>query len=116
MRVLSPLLLEGNDLLVRLRPSGLYQFFEVQPGRKFVIDGQPKLIGDLKTGTVLTATVTTKTQPASSISASGGYVMPSWAAMASSVGRDRDSASIASDATSRVRSRQYRSTSRYQMM
>jgi len=55
--------IEGNDLLVRLRPSGLYQFFEVQPGRKFVIDGQPKLIGDLKTGTVLTATVTTKTQP-----------------------------------------------------
>ena len=34
--------IEGNDLLiVRLRPSGLYQFFEVQPGRKFVIDGQP---------------------------------------------------------------------------
>jgi len=55
--------IEGNDLLVKLQPSGLYQFFVVQPGRKFRIDGQTKLIGDLKTGTVLTATVTTKTQP-----------------------------------------------------
>jgi len=55
--------IEGNDLLIKLQPSGLYQFFQVPPGRKFVIDGQPKTIGDLKPGTVLTATVTTKTQP-----------------------------------------------------
>ena len=54
---------EGNDLLVKLQPAGLYRFFEVQPGRKFVIDGQNKTIGDLKTGTVLSATVITKTQP-----------------------------------------------------
>ena len=54
---------DGNDLLVKLQPSGLYEFFVVQPGRKFIIDGQTKLIGDLKIGTVLTATVITKTQP-----------------------------------------------------
>ena len=54
---------EGNDLLVRLQPGGLYRFFEVQPGRQFVIDGQNKLISDLKLGTVLNATVVTRTQP-----------------------------------------------------
>jgi hypothetical protein len=57
--------IEGNELLVKLRPSGLYQFFDVKPGRKFVIDGKQLLIGDLKMGTVLTATVVTKTQPIS---------------------------------------------------
>ena len=36
--------------------------FNVQPGREFVIDGQTQHIGDLKPGTMLTATVTTKNQ------------------------------------------------------
>jgi hypothetical protein len=35
----------------------------VKPGREFMIDGQTKHIGDLKVGTVLTATVRTTTQP-----------------------------------------------------
>jgi hypothetical protein len=55
--------IEGNRLLARLQPSGVYQFFNVQPGREFIIDGQKKLIGDIKPGTVLTATVTTTDQP-----------------------------------------------------
>jgi hypothetical protein len=54
---------EGDWLLVRMQPSGLYQVYHVQPGRQFFIDGQPKLIGDLKAGTVLTATVVTHSQP-----------------------------------------------------
>ncbi len=53
---------DGNWLVVRLQPSGRYQFFNVVPGRQFVIDGQTKLISDLKPGTVLTATVTTSSQ------------------------------------------------------
>ena len=54
---------EGNLLLVRMEPKGYYQFFNVPAGRQFFIDGQPKQIGDLHPGTVLTATVITTTQP-----------------------------------------------------
>ena len=54
---------EGNTLVARMQPNGFYSVFNVKPGREFVIDGQTKHIGDLKPGTVLTATVTTTTQP-----------------------------------------------------
>ena len=54
---------EGNLLLAKMRPSGTYRVFNVQPGRQFKIDGQTKLIGDLKPGTVLTARVVTRTLP-----------------------------------------------------
>ena len=53
---------EGNLLVARLLPGGLYRVFDVQPGRQFIIDGQTKLIADLKLGTILTATATTTTQ------------------------------------------------------
>ena len=53
-----------HDLLVaKLLPSGDYRVFNMKPGQQFVIDGQTKLIGDLKLGTVLTATATTTTRP-----------------------------------------------------
>jgi RNase P/RNase MRP subunit p29 len=54
---------EGNQLLMRMQPDKSLRYFDVQPGRQFTIDGQKKLIGDLKPGTILTATVVTKTQP-----------------------------------------------------
>ena len=54
---------QGNTLVARMQPNGLYHVFTVQPGREFVIDGQTRHIGDLKPGTVLTATVTTTTRP-----------------------------------------------------
>lgn len=54
---------DGNLLVVLFRPNGLYRVFNVPPGREFVIDGQTRHIGDLKTGTILTATVVTTTQP-----------------------------------------------------
>ena len=54
---------KGNWLLAKMEPGGRYSVFEVQPGREFMIDGQKKLIGDLQPGTVLTATVITKTTP-----------------------------------------------------
>ena len=56
-------LVEGNRLIVKLQPSGLFRYFDIPPGRQFIIDGQNKLISDLRPGTVLTATVTTTTQP-----------------------------------------------------
>jgi hypothetical protein len=57
------MLVEGNLLLAKMQPSGTYRVFNVQPRRQFIIDGRAKLIGDLKPGTVLNATVTTTTQP-----------------------------------------------------
>jgi hypothetical protein len=56
-------LTEGNQLLVRMKQNGLYRYFSLKPGQQFQIDGQPKLIGDLKPGTTLTATIFTTTQP-----------------------------------------------------
>ena len=53
---------DGNTLVAKMRPDGKLRTFNVLPGREFVIDGKTKLIGDLKQGTVLTATVTTTTQ------------------------------------------------------
>ena len=52
---------EGNWLLVKLPPNH-YRYFNLPPGRQFIIDGQTKLISDLRPGTVLTATATTTTQ------------------------------------------------------
>jgi hypothetical protein len=55
---------EGNHLVAKMQPSGQYRMFTIAPGRRFIIDGQSKQLGDLKPGTVLTATTTTTTQPA----------------------------------------------------
>ena len=54
---------QGNTLAARMLPLGSYSVFNVKPGREFVIDGQTRHIGDLKLGTVLTATVITTAQP-----------------------------------------------------
>ena len=56
-------LVDGNRLIVKLEPKGYFRYFDIPPGRQFVIDGQTKLISDLRPGTVLTATATTTTQP-----------------------------------------------------
>ena len=52
-----------NTLVCKMLPRGYYAVFDVQPGREFMIDGVVKHIGELKMGTVLTATVTTTTTP-----------------------------------------------------
>jgi hypothetical protein len=56
-------LVDGNSLLVRMQPDSQYRIFNIAPGRKFIIDGQTKLISDLSPGTSLTATITTREQP-----------------------------------------------------
>ncbi len=55
--------IDGNLLVAKLLPSGSYRVFNMKPGQHFIIDGQTKLIGELKLGTVLTATATTTTRP-----------------------------------------------------
>lgn len=54
---------QGNWLFVRMLPNKEFRLFNVPVGREFLIDGQKKLVGDLKPGTVLIATVTTTNQP-----------------------------------------------------
>ncbi len=54
---------QGNWLLAKMEPLGNYSLFNVQPGREFIIDGQKRLIGDLKPGTILTGMITTRTTP-----------------------------------------------------
>ena len=56
-------LVDGNRLIVKVEPKGYFRYFDIPPGRQFIIDGQTKLISDLRPGTVLTATATTTTQP-----------------------------------------------------
>jgi hypothetical protein len=56
-------LVDGNNVLVRMQPGSQYRIFTVQPDRQFIIDGQPKTVRDLTPGTMLTATVTTTAQP-----------------------------------------------------
>ncbi len=52
----------GNELLVRL-PDGTAEDFIVSPSQTFTVDGKQMTIGDLKPGTHLTQTITTKTTP-----------------------------------------------------
>jgi len=52
-----------NYLLAKMQPLGNLSLFKVMPGREFVIDGQKKLVGDLKPGTELTGMITTRTTP-----------------------------------------------------
>ena len=54
---------DGNSLLAKMQPTGNYRWFTVSPDRQFIVDGQPKTIGQLAPGTVLTATIVTKTLP-----------------------------------------------------
>src|SRR5262245_41848152 len=48
---------EGNYLLVKLE-SGEVRVFNVDPERRFIVDGKPLTVQQLKPGTILTATFT----------------------------------------------------------
>ncbi len=52
----------GNELLVRL-PDGEVEHFVVSRSQTFTVDGKQMTIHDLKPGTHLTQTITTKTTP-----------------------------------------------------
>jgi LPXTG-motif cell wall-anchored protein len=52
----------GNELLVRM-PDGTAEHFVVSPSQTFTVDGKQMTIADLKPGTHLTQTITTKTTP-----------------------------------------------------
>jgi LPXTG-motif cell wall-anchored protein len=52
----------GNELVVKLS-DGVVEHFVVSPTQTFMVDGKTMTISDLKTGTHLTQTITTKTTP-----------------------------------------------------
>ena len=52
----------GNELLVRMA-DGSAEHFVVSPSQTFMVDGKQMTIGDLKPGTHLAQTITTKTTP-----------------------------------------------------
>jgi hypothetical protein len=53
---------QGTNLVVKME-SGELRAFNVNPERRFIVDGKPLAVGQLKPGTVLTATFTS-TPPA----------------------------------------------------
>jgi len=57
------IVVDGNDLLVRVSPGGEYRWFSPGPDRQFIIDGQPKTVTQLAPGTALTATIVTRVAP-----------------------------------------------------
>ena len=52
----------GNELLVRM-PDGTAEHFVVSPTQTFTVDGKQMTISELKPGTHLTQSITTKTTP-----------------------------------------------------
>lgn len=53
----------GTNWLIAKDPAGDYKLYNIPAERKFIVDGMPKTLGDVKTGTMLTATATTTHTP-----------------------------------------------------
>ena len=61
--VKGEVVLTGSNWLIAKDPAGDYRVYDVKPGRKFIVDGVPKTLGQLQKGTMLTAKVTTTATP-----------------------------------------------------
>lgn len=61
---------EGSTVVAKM-PDGLLRTFTVAPDREFVVDGKTITVKDLKAGTSLTATITSKPAPEAIDSVSG---------------------------------------------
>jgi hypothetical protein len=53
----------GTNWLIAKHPAGDYKLYNIPAERKFIVDGVPKTLGEVKTGTMLTATATTTQTP-----------------------------------------------------
>ena len=61
--VKGEVVLTGSNWLIAKDPAGEYRIYDVKAGRKFIINGVPKTLGELQKGTMLTAKVTTTETP-----------------------------------------------------
>ena len=63
VQVKGELVAKGSNWLIAKDPAGNYRIYNVQPGRKAIVDGVPKTLDQLKLGTMLTSTATTTETP-----------------------------------------------------
>jgi hypothetical protein len=61
--VTGELVAKGSDWLIAKDPAGNYKLYNVQPGRKAIVDGVPKTLAELQVGTFLKSTATTTETP-----------------------------------------------------
>jgi hypothetical protein len=63
IQVKGELVAKGSNWLIAKDATEHYRIYDVAAGTKFIIDGVPKTLGQLQTGTMLTATATTTETP-----------------------------------------------------
>jgi hypothetical protein len=63
IQVQGELVAKGLNWLIAKDPAGYYRLYNVQPGRKAIVDGVPKTLDQLQIGTMLTSTATTTETP-----------------------------------------------------
>jgi hypothetical protein len=63
VHVKGELVVAGSNWLIAKDHTGRYTVYGVKEGRKFIVDGTPKTLAELKPGTFLTATATTTETP-----------------------------------------------------
>ena len=64
VQVKGELVIKGTDWLIAKDPAGNYKVYDVAPGRKAIVDGEPKTLDQIQMGTMLTLTATTSVTPA----------------------------------------------------
>ena len=62
-QVKGELVAKGSNWLIAKDPAGNYKLYNVQPGKKAIVDGVPQTLDQLKLGTMLTATATVTETP-----------------------------------------------------
>ena len=62
-QVKGELVAKGSNWLIAKDSTGYYRLYDVQAGRKAIVDGVPKTLDQLKIGTMLTSTATTTETP-----------------------------------------------------
>jgi hypothetical protein len=63
VQVKGELVAKGSNWLIAKDLAGNYKLYNVQPGRKAIVDGVPKTLDQLQLGTMLTSTATTTQTP-----------------------------------------------------
>src|SRR6185436_1066045 len=63
VQVKGELVVKGSNWLIAKDAAGNYKLYDVQPGRKAIVDGVPKTLDQLQPGTMLTSTATTTETP-----------------------------------------------------
>jgi hypothetical protein len=61
--VKGELVAKGADWLIAKDSTGAYKKYNVQPGKKAIVDGVPKTLAELELGTLLTSSATTTETP-----------------------------------------------------